>query len=105
MPGPEIGSATIACMATLARHYLVKGRVQGVGYRYFALEAANRYGIHGYVRNLRTGDVEVHAEGSETALNHFKDALKQGPRLSRVGEIIEEDLPLTGSYTSFSIRG
>jgi len=48
-----------------AKHYLVRGRVQGVGYRYFALEAAERLGVTGYVRNLATGEVEVHAEAEE----------------------------------------
>jgi len=88
-----------------AKRYLVKGRIQGVGYRYFALDAAARLGIRGYARNLPGGEVEVHAEGEETALNRFKEELQQGPRAARVTEIIEEDNPPSGSYTSFFIRG
>jgi acylphosphatase len=87
-----------------AKHLLVRGRVQGVGYRYFALAAANRWGIRGYVRNLPGGEVEIHAEGGEEALRLFKDELLRGPRMSRVREIIEQDLPM-GSYSEFSIRG
>ncbi len=88
-----------------ARHYLVRGRVQGVGYRYFALETAERLGVKGYVRNLANGDVEVHAEGDEAALEAFKLEVEQGPRMARVREVIESDLPFSGSYSSFFIRG
>jgi len=88
-----------------ARHYLVRGRVQGVGYRYFALEAAERLLVKGYVRNLVSGDVEVHAEADEAALEAFKRELEQGPRMARVHEVVESDLPVSGSYSSFLIRG
>src|SRR5438552_16755943 len=88
-----------------ARRCLVRGRVQGVGYRYFALDGAGRLGIKGYVRNLPTGDVEVHAEADEAALAAFKRVLEQGPRMARVTEVVENDLPLSGSYSSFVIRG
>ncbi len=88
-----------------AKHYLVRGRVQGVGYRYFALEAANRLGVNGYVRNLPTHEVEIHAEAEETKLELFKRELEQGPPLARVSEVIENDLPVSGSYSSFLIGG
>src|SRR2546430_9047566 len=77
-----------------AKHYLVRGRVQGVGYRYFALEAAERLGVTGYVRNLATGEVEVHAEAEEATLEIFKQQLERGPRMSRVTAVLESDLPL-----------
>jgi acylphosphatase len=88
-----------------AKHYLVRGRVQGVGYRYFALEAAERLGVTGYARNLPTGEVEVHAEADEGTLRRFKQELERGPRMARVTEVVESDLPLSGSYSSFLIRG
>ena len=88
-----------------ARHYLVRGRVQGVGYRYFALGAAERLGVTGYVRNLASGDVEVYAEADEATLEAFKRELEQGPRMARVREVVESDLPFSGSYSSFLIRG
>jgi acylphosphatase len=88
-----------------AKHYLVRGRVQGVGYRYFALDAAERLGVTGYARNLPTGEVEVHAEADEPALEKFKQELERGPRMARVTEVVESDLPLSGSYSSFHIRG
>ena len=87
-----------------AKHYLVHGRVQGVGYRYFALETAERLGIKGYARNLSTGEVEVHAEAEEVTLERFKQELARGPRMARVSAIEESDVP-SGSYASFLIRG
>ncbi len=87
-----------------AKHYLVRGRVQGVGYRYFALEVAERLGITGYARNLSTGEVEIHAEADEVALERFKQELQRGPRMARVTGIDESDIP-AGSYSSFLIRG
>jgi acylphosphatase len=88
-----------------AKHYVVRGRVQGVGYRYFVLEAAERYGIRGYARNLAGGDVEVRAEGDDLALQLFKEELQRGPRMARVSEIVENEVPLSGQYSSFLIRG
>ena len=87
-----------------AKHYLVRGRVQGVGYRYFALETAERLGITGYARNLSSGEVEVHAEADEGALERFKLELERGPRMARVTEVVESDVP-SGSHSSFLIRG
>ena len=87
-----------------AKHYLIRGRVQGVGYRYFVLEAAERLGVTGYARNLSTGEVEVHAEADEVTLERFKLELERGPRMARVNGIEESDVP-GGSYSSFLIRG
>jgi acylphosphatase len=89
----------------LAKHYTVRGRVQGVGYRYFALEAAERLGVKGYVRNLAGGAVEIHAEAEEPTLKAFRQELERGPRMARVSEVIESDLPVSGSYSSFLVRG
>ena len=88
-----------------AKHFVVRGRVQGVGYRFFALEAAQKWGIHGYVRNLPSGDVEVHAEADEGSLSGFKDELRHGPRFARVTEVVETEMLVTGTYSSFQIRG
>ena len=89
----------------LARHYRVRGRVQGVGFRYFVVETAVRFGVRGYVRNTMDGEVEVHAEGEEPALAGLRVELERGPMLARVIEVVEEDAPLTGRYSSFSVRG
>jgi acylphosphatase len=89
----------------LARHYRIRGRVQGVGYRYFAQRTALRLGVRGWVRNLRDGDVEVHAEAAVTALQSFRSELARGPAHSEVTEVIEESREPTDRYTSFEIRG
>jgi acylphosphatase len=88
-----------------AKHYLIRGRVQGVGYRYFASDAAERFGVKGFVRNLYNGEVEVHAEADDNALKLFKRELERGPRMARVTEVIESDLAASGGYSSFLIRG
>jgi len=88
-----------------ATRYIIRGRVQGVGYRYFAQGVAERLGVRGFVRNLPSGDVEVFAEADGGTLELFKQELEQGPRMSRVTEIIESDVESSGLYSSFQIRG
>jgi acylphosphatase len=88
-----------------AKRYLIRGRVQGVGYRYFAQRTAHRLGVYGFARNLPDGDVEVHAEAEPRTLSQFKQELERGPRMSLVLEIVESDVPESGVYSSFLIRG
>jgi len=88
-----------------AKRYLVRGDVQGVGYRYFTKGVAERLGVKGFVRNLYSGDVEVHAESEEVTLNLFRTELERGPRPAQVTEIVEKDVPISGTYSSFLIRG
>ncbi len=64
--------------------YLVRGRVQGVGYRYFVRRSAQSLGLDGFVRNLPDGSVEVVAEGSEQALAGLEEALRTGPAFAAV---------------------
>jgi acylphosphatase len=86
-----------------ARRYLVSGRVQGVGYRMFALDAGRREGLHGHVRNLADGRVEVEAEGEAEALGRFEAALWRGPSHARVDDILIDDVAPTGRAPSFTI--
>jgi acylphosphatase len=88
-----------------ARRFRIRGRVQGVGYRYFAQEVADREGISGWARNRPDGSVEVMAEGDQEALDRFEAALRRGPRLARVDEVIVESQPPSGRQTGFNIRG
>ncbi|GBC81996.1 Acylphosphatase [bacterium HR10] len=87
----------------IARRFLISGIVQGVGYRYFALRAAERHGIVGYVRNLQDGRVEVVAEGESEAMEAFKRELHRGPAAARVTQIVEEVLEPTGRYHHFGV--
>jgi acylphosphatase len=89
----------------VTRRFIISGRVQGVGYRYFALRQAERYGISGYVRNLDDGRVEVLAQGEEADVTAFLDALRQGPPAARVSvveqEIVESSRPLSRFTIAF----
>ncbi len=67
-----------------ARRYLISGRVQGVGYRYFAQRAAREIGVTGWARNLPDGRVEAHANGTEKQLDDFEGRLRQGPRAAEI---------------------
>jgi len=86
-----------------ARHYLVSGRVQGVGYRLFALDAGRREGLHGWVRNLDDGRVEIEAEGAADALERFERALWRGPSRARVDAVAIDDLPPAGRSGPFTL--
>ncbi len=87
-----------------ARHAIVRGRVQGVGYRFFAERAARDLGVRGWVRNLPDGSVEAVAEGEDEAIARFVARLREGPRGSRVESLAEDDLAVSG-FASFEITG
>ena len=88
----------------VARHFLVSGRVQGVGFRYFTQAAAVREGIHGWVRNLPDGRVEAAAEGEADAVERFERALRHGPPGARVDGVDVEAEPPAGRETGFFVR-
>lgn len=73
-------------------HYLVKGRVQGVGFRWFVQREASEIGLKGWVRNTDEGCVEVVAAGEQEDLAELKQALHKGSRGSRVDAVIEHEL-------------
>jgi acylphosphatase len=73
-------------------HYLVKGRVQGVGFRWFVHQEAAEIGLRGWVRNTDQGHVEVVAAGKPEELAELKDALRKGSRGSRVDAVEEQEL-------------
>lgn len=76
---------------TLARRFYVSGRVQGVGFRYFAENAAARLGVGGYVRNLPDGRVEVYAVGTVEQLASLGAELGRGPRMAWVERVEEQE--------------
>jgi acylphosphatase len=79
----------------VARRYVVSGRVQGVGFRFFTAEAARREGLAGTVRNLDDGTVEVVADGDAESIQRFERSLRQGPARARVEYVrVEEIDPL-----------
>jgi len=86
-----------------ARRFVVKGRVQGVGYRYFAIRAAAQTGVSGTVRNLPDGSVEAIAEGTDEAIAGFRRELTRGPSYSQVTSVEEAPLEPTGRYHGFNV--
>jgi acylphosphatase len=73
-----------------ARHVLIRGRVQGVGYRDWMRREAGRLGVHGWVRNRADGAVEALLAGEDAAVQALLSACRRGPMLARVDEIIED---------------
>jgi acylphosphatase len=87
----------------ISRRYLVRGRVQGVGFRYFVERAAGELKIDGYVRNLDDGRVEVYAIGPEEKLKDLAGLLWKGPRWSEVRGVEEIEVPML-EVSGFHIR-
>ena len=87
---------------TVARRYIISGRVQGVGYRYFAVRAAEHLGVAGSVRNCADGSVEVVAEADSETLERFRAELDRGPRFGHVDGVVEEPFTVSG-LTSFQV--
>jgi len=87
----------------VARRYVISGRVQGVGFRYFTQDTAQREGVTGWVRNLPDGRVEALVEGEAEAVTRVERALRTGPRGARVDRVYVDEEDPTGSYTTFSV--
>jgi acylphosphatase len=87
-----------------ARRYIVRGRVQGVGFRWFVEKTASMLGIRGYVKNLDDGNVEVYAIGAESQLTELLARLWKGPRLADVRGVEEQEAEML-RYESFFVAG
>ena len=88
----------------VARRYVISGRVQGVGFRFFAEAAAAREGLHGWVQNLPDGLVEVSAEGEAEAIERFERNIAHGPPGARVSDVRIDELVPAHRSTGFRIR-
>ena len=86
----------------IARRAIVSGRVQGVGFRFFAERAARRTGVRGWVRNLADGSVETVVEGEEPAVTRYLDEIRKGPLGGRVADVRVEARDLE-RFDSFHI--
>ena len=88
-------------------HFLVRGRVQGVGFRWFVHREAAELGLRGWVRNTDTGEVEVVAAGESEDLSELRNQLHKGSRGSRVDAVVEHELTDTEgeSLGPFQIEG
>ncbi|MBN2188206.1 MAG: acylphosphatase [Chitinispirillaceae bacterium] len=83
---------------------VVRGRVQGVGFRYFTRDRARAYGFTGWVRNLPDGSVEFEAQGEAENVDAFTEELKDGPALSNVSAMTVNVLPVEQNEKGFEIR-
>ncbi len=88
-------------------HFLIRGRVQGVGFRWFVHREASELDLRGWVRNTEDGDVEVVASGTAEDIAELRASLKKGPRGSRVDRVVEHDLKENEAreLQSFRIEG
>ena len=87
----------------ISRRLIISGRVQGVFYRGWTVEAARALGVGGWVRNRRTGEVEIVATGSAEAVDALIERCRQGPPSARVDDIAVEELPVE-PHDGFSQR-
>ncbi|HKM85239.1 MAG TPA: acylphosphatase [Terriglobales bacterium] len=88
-----------------ARRFLVRGRVQGVGFRWFVEREAHILQIAGWVRNNHDGSVEVVAMGTREQLAGLRSRLQEGPRAARIDDVEESEAELVAGLKSFQVRG
>ena len=88
---------------TKAMRFLISGRVQGVGYRYFAERYAHQTGVTGWARNLDDGRVEIHANGTVAQLEDFEARLRMGPRFADVRSVESSEAAVL-ELSGFHIR-
>ena len=89
----------------VARRFLVRGRVQGVGFRYFTTDAATREGVDGWVRNLPDGGLEAWVQGEAEAVTRVERAVRRGPGGARVESVeVSDELP-SASVRGFVVTG
>src|ERR1039458_5759550 len=94
-------------MQTMVLHFLIQGRVQGVGFRWYVHREASELDLRGWVRNTEDGEVEVVASGEQGDLADLRASLRRGPRGSRVDRLIENYLDESEAegLSSFRIEG
>jgi acylphosphatase len=90
---------------TQAKRYVVRGRVQGVGFRWFVEHEAQLLGIAGWVRNNHDGSVEILAQGTRDQLSGLHSRLREGPRAARVDAVEVSDASPVAGLSSFRIEG
>ena len=87
-----------------ARRFLVKGRVQGVGFRWFVIDEAERLGLAGWTRNLANGSVEVLAQGEPDSIESLAGLLRQGPASARVDTVLRGEAEVEAGLKGFRVR-
>jgi len=96
---------TAAGKETLSRRFVVRGRVQGVGFRWFVEREAHILGIAGWVRNNPDSSVEVLAMGTREQISKLHFRLREGPRAARVDDVEESETEPVAGLNTFRIEG
>ena len=91
-------------MAKEQRFIRIHGKVQGVGYRFFATRVARKLGLKGWIQNNRDGSVEAMVEGEKSAIDEWVEELKEGPRYAEVTRIDQESKDVTGRLPDFDVK-
>lgn len=89
----------------VTRRFVVRGRVQGVGFRWFVEQEARMLGVAGLVRNNSDATVEVLAQGTSAQLSGLRSRLQKGPRAARVDDVVESEAKPVNGLTTFRIEG
>lgn len=84
-------------------HYIVKGMVQGVAFRYYTRQSAHHHHINGTVKNLYNGDVEVYAQADDENIKRFEAFLESGPPAARVQQVIKNEIELKQVFNDFDV--
>lgn len=85
-------------------HLIIKGLVQGVGYRWFASKSASSNNLNGWVKNLPDSSVEIQVYGDKGALNSFIKDLSRGPSFSKVTDVVVRWIEFESDYISFTVE-
>lgn len=91
-------------MAKELRHIVIHGKVQGVGYRFFATRVARRIGLKGWIQNNRDGTVEAMVEGEKATIDEWIEELREGPRYAEVTKVDQETKEFTGRLGDFDVK-
>jgi acylphosphatase len=86
------------------RHLRIHGKVQGVGYRFFATRVARRMGLKGWIENNRDGTVEALVEGEKKTIDEWIEEIREGPRYAEVTHIEQESKDYTGRLPDFDVK-
>lgn len=82
----------------------IHGKVQGVGYRFFATRVARRLGLKGWIKNNRDGIVEALVEGEKSTIDEWIEELREGPRYAEVTKIDQETKEFSGRLGDFDVK-
>ncbi|HYK06003.1 MAG TPA: acylphosphatase [Thermoanaerobaculia bacterium] len=86
------------------RHLRIHGKVQGVGYRFYATRVARRLGLKGWIQNNRDSSVEALVEGEKASIDEWIEEIREGPRYAEVTQIDQETKEFTGRLPDFDVK-